>query len=435
MSKMNCLFEFGNEKIYDDLGGSPKLLTDLCQWLQRQKHNIVSVDMALYLFNNAYLFSVLKELADSGCRVCVYSIPLEGYDAASSMEIRSHLSGDPIGRHTKYDLAEKLYEKIRNLNHPNLSLRIVPHMYIRSRYVKPFSRGDMPYSLHCKTFLIQLRGGRFCAGLTSSNFAVRDAQKIELACIMPLGEAEIASSTDFYSGLFENSVPVEHFDPTADYAHWKIRLRSAPKSSQTMYIAPFYENSPEQFEHQLIELIRRTKRRIVIAAQHLCAYEYTSFASSCGTAYPVRREGFLTHVLRKAQEGVPAVFLSQTYADGTDRPNVRRPQNIQSFIRFAHAAKKTGNCSYYVNRSLHAKYLIADDTVIVMTCNLTPSQFLYLPDVTISSFAHMPNMTYSGIFCEHGAYFISHNPETVSRLEEETRRILSLPGTQNMFGA
>ncbi len=329
-NKINCLFEFGNANVYNDLGGSPELLTDLCQWFQKQKQNIFSIDIALYLFNNEYLFSILKDLADHGCRVHIYSIPLEGYDNTSPLEITNHISNVPIGRYTKLDLAKKIYETIKDLKHPNLTLHIVPHMYIRSKYVKPFSRGDMPYSLHCKTFMIQFHNGNFYGGLTSSNFAVRDAQKIELACIMPLGKNEIASSTDFYYGLRENSIPISDFDPNADYTHYTIKLRNVPENSQTTYIAPFYDHSAVQFENKLIQLIRQAKHRIIIAAQHISSYQYTylgKYSSHDSTDSLVMKEGFLSYVLQKVREGVPAVFLSQTYADQTDRPYIRKTQN------------------------------------------------------------------------------------------------------------
>ena len=433
--KINVSLEFGNPQVYDNLGNSPVLLEDLCSWLRKKKTEILSVDIALYLFNNEYLFTALKELADSGCQVNVYSIPLEGYDMAPHM-VTDHKNNKPIGEYSKYGLAKELYDKISALSHPNFTLSIMPHMYIRSANVAPFSRGKMPYSLHCKSYLVQFRSGASYAGLTSSNFAVRDAQKIELACIMPLGEDEKKSSVDFYEGLKENSIPVSDFKEGEDYSHYEIKPRPVPNRSQAAYIAPFYKNSSVDFENALTDLINNAKKRIVIAAQHIASYEY-SYHTTGSSGNPgdrfIKKDGFLKNVLQKAAGGIPTTFISQTYADDTPRYGVRKPQNTRAFSEFAAAAKKLRACSYFVNSNLHAKYVLVDDTALLTTCNFTPTQFIYLPEVNITSFKNIPGASYSGIFCEYGAYFITQAPATCQNLSDYTDKICSLPDTEKIF--
>lgn len=433
--KINIGLEFGKPQVYNDLGNSPKLLKDLCGWLIKNKNKILSIDIALYLFNNDYLFSVLKQLADSNCQVNVYSIPLEGYDTTPHT-ITNHQNNLCIGDYSKYDFAKRVYDKILRLNHPNLTLFIMPHMYIRSSNVSPFSRGKMPYSLHCKSYMIQFRNGVSYAGLTSSNFAVRDAQKIELACIMPIGENEKKSTMDFYQGLKENSIPIDHFNPKNDYKHYEIKLRPIPKQSQTSYIAPFYKNSPVDFEQTLIHLIDNAKHQIIVVAQHIASYEYsyhTTGSSDNPSDSYIKKNGFLKNILDKAADGIPTIFISQTYADDIPRYGIRKPQNTRAFSEFAIAAKRIKTCNYYVNSNLHAKYVLIDNTAILTTCNFTPTQFIYLPQVNITHFSRIPNASYSGIFCEHGAYFMSQSPITCKQLLDYTDIIVSLRDTKKLI--
>lgn len=433
--KINVGLEFGKPQVYNDLGSSPKLLEDLCAWLIKNKNRILSIDLALYLFNNEYLLSVLEQLADSNCQVNVYSIPLEGYDTTSH-KITDHKTDLCIGDYSKYELAKRVYDKILEMNHPNFTLFIMPHMYIRSSNVAPFSRGKMPYSLHCKSYMVQFRNGASYAGLTSSNFAVRDAQKIELISIMPLGESEKISTQDFYEGLKENSIPINRFNEKNDYKHYEIKLRPIPQKSQTIYIAPFYQNSAVEFEQTLIHLINNAKKQIIVVAQHIASYEY-SYHTTGSSDNPndtfIKKDGFLKNILDKAAAGISTTFISQTYADDVPRYGIRRPQNTRAFSEFAIAAKRIKTCNYHVNSNLHAKYVLIDDTAILTTCNFTPTQFIYLPQVNITSFNKIPNASYSGIFCEHGVYFMTQNADTCKQLLDYTNTILSLRDTKKLI--
>ena len=189
------------------------------------------MELCLYLFNNEKLYEVLKEVADCGCKVTVYSIPLEGYDDKHSMPIISHKEHRKIGEFTKYDLAVSLYNKIATDSLPNFQLRIVPHIYLRSERVSPFSRGEMPYSLHCKSFLLKTRSGLTYEGVTSSNFAVRDKEKHELAAVFQLEKKEVEAASDFYLGLYENSIPLGEFKEKGDYTKFQIKEQKNIKNN------------------------------------------------------------------------------------------------------------------------------------------------------------------------------------------------------------
>lgn len=436
MTQIKLEFEFGDPDIYNDLGCSPMLLEHFCAWLSSLRENISSLKIALYLFNNRILYSALKDLADRGCEIHIYSIPLEGYDDDKPLPITNHQNSMPLGTHTKLHFAAQIYTDVLKSNNPHLHFHIVPHMYLRSDKVRAFSRGNMPYSLHCKTFFLRCKNGSAFAGLTSSNMAVRDAQKIEMAYVTSLNQPEIQSASDFFDGLKENSVPIGDFRPSADYNHFRIVKRPAPRVSGIMYIAPFYEDSAPAFENRLIQMIRKAKSRIIVCAQHICAYHYTysgKFPARPADGSLVHKDGFLKDVLDMANSGISTKLLSQTYADSNGTHGCRSPQNRASFIRFVTDAQNTQNCNYYVNPNLHAKFIVIDDIVIATTCNFTPTQFIYLPNVNIPTFENIPNTSYSGIFCEFGAYFVRQSQKLADYLVAYANDIITLPSTRRMF--
>lgn len=392
--------------------------------------------MALYLFNNQALYDTLKDLSSSGADVDIFSIPLEGYDNDRPIRLYTQDGTNAVGPYTKLDCATPIYEDIINTHATKLHLHIVPHMYLRSSRVKAFSRGNMPYSLHCKSILVKFKNGQYYAGLTSSNLAVRDAQKLELAYIISLeSENEITSAVDFYDGLTDNSIPIESFNPNADYTHFSIVPRPTPNISVLMFTAPFYENSATIFEENIINIINQAQHRIFVGAQHVCAFNYYVEGAYLNPAQEgsLRKNGFLKAVLDKARFGIPTTFLSQTYVDENGDHGCRVPENKKAFIDFISEAKKIPNCNYYVNSNLHAKFIIVDNIVLVTTCNFTPTQFIFLPNVEINEFVNIPGSSYSGVFCEIGSYIARKNASLANRMLENIRTIINLDSTRKMF--
>lgn len=428
-------FEDKSGSVYTDYGCSPETLKKIIDWLDSNKDRIVSVNIALYLFNNKVLYTKLKEMADAGCNVVIYSIPLEGYDDTKPINIINYDNGIVIGRKTKYELAEEIYRDVLTGGHANLNFRVVPHMYLRSSRVKPFSRGNMPYSLHCKSLCIECNDNIFYAGITSSNLAVRDAGKIELSIFKELTQSERVSVFDFYEGLNENSISLFDFDESEDYSHYNITMRERPLESGFMFTAPFYNNSSFRFEEIITSMIRNANRRIVVCAQHICSYNYTfdGLFSSNREDIIIRRDGFLTDVLKGAERGVETQFLSQTYVDENgDSHGCRKPQNIGAFKSFILSARVSG-CNYYVNSNVHSKFIIIDDIVLITTCNFTPTQFIYLPNVNIDTFDNIPSYSYSGIHCEFGAYSIIRNQEFADLIMEQFFKLTQLKDTTKFF--
>lgn len=414
-----------SETAYTDLGSSPNFFKSFTSWLLSNKNDISTIDISIFLFNNRKLYDVLLDLANHGINVNVYSIPLEGYDKKTA-EIIDADTGDSLGRHSKYSLAQDVYNEFIINPHPNMRLYIFPHTYVRSKNMLKFSRGALPYSLHIKHFAATLKNGDMVAGLASSNLAVRDESKIEAAVIARLSPGEIHSTRDFYAGLRENSIPICEFDPEEEY---RITMREKPGKSRAMYIAPFYFDSPVDFEENLKTMVSHAQNRIIICGQHVCAYNYTvpsRYTNSRSKNQSGRSDGFLASVLSKIEAGIDVQIISQTYCDRQGTHGCREPQNQEAFINFIEAARSAG-CTYYVNERIHSKFIIIDDITIITTANFTPTQFIYLPDVDI------PEYNYTGIHSEVGTYFVISSKELADKMVQHYEGLLDDVSTRLMF--
>lgn len=410
-----------NSKGFDCTGGSPAILENLIDFLQKNKEQIEMLNLCMYLYNNSILHEALVVLAASGIKIRVYSIPLEGYDDHKPMTIFDYVRDCAVYNtaKTKYDLAETVYNSATRA--PELfELRICPHMFIRYNGVEPFSRGKMPYSLHCKSILAELKSGDCMIGLTSATMAVREMSKYEIMVLGRSKSDEAAAARDFFAGLYENSFSAKIFDTTTKYFEYRVTTREQPSKCRNMYIAPYYSDSPDFFEYALTSIILKAKKQIVICAQHISAYEY-SFKSSFKTEYPsaqyTKKSGFLSAVLEKAKEGIDVWCISQTFVDASGKDHgCRTTRNNQYFKKFIKAFSQLPNCHYSVNENTHSKFIVADDIAVITTCNFTPTQFIYLPFVNIDNFENISDQKYRGIHSEVGQFIVIQEHTSIEKL-------------------
>lgn len=412
-------------------GSSPQILKELIEYIDSNRDRIKSIYLALYLFNNNILHNYLKDIARQGIKVCVVSIPLEGYDDTKPKNIKD-LESNCITNYnaTKYSLAKAIYDEFdRDLS--NYKLFVFPHIYIRSSRVNPFSRGNLPYSLHIKSIYIEFKDGNGTVGLTSSNLAVRDLVKEEMMLLVEDDIKAVNEAKLFFEDLISRSYNVVDFDETQDWFHYNVdKVRKGRYYLGNYYSSPFYINSPCDMERGLSSLISKAKERVYVCAQHICAYNYFidgAFESNNSENRGRREEGLLGVLLGKAKEGIDIKCISQTFVDekGTPLPGGRKPENKNSFINFIKAYNSHENCKYSVNINVHSKFMVIDDTAVVTTCNFTPTQFIYLDNVNIDSFEKIPNTSYSGIHAEVGQFLATRNPFLVEDLTSYFNRLWS----------
>ncbi len=414
---------------YYNYGCSPSLLKELINYLENNREEIKKVYCSLYLYNNEVLNDYFKQLVRYDIEVNVISIPLEGYDNNSPKSIIDINTDRPkyIKRKTKYELAENIYNDHIMHEYKNFNFYIFPHMYIRSSRVKPFSRGDMPYSLHIKSLYIEFKNKKNSVIITSSNLAVRDQIKDELMVITEDEKECDNSAKAYFEALIHNSIPIKNFKFNQDWYSYNIQTSDKLQGVSNYYTGPFFKNSQDYMEERLIDLIQGAHNRIYICAQHISAYKYSYdslFKEEGCIAGWTKKEGFLKSVIDKANEGVKVELLSQTFVDKNgDSHNCRKPANINSFKEFISACNEVENIEYFVNSNMHCKFIVIDDIAIITTCNFTPTQFIYLANVVIEKFDNIPELKYKGIHSEVGQYLIINDKNICNLLIDYFKKI------------
>lgn len=389
-------------------GSNPLLQDKLFKWIDNRINEIESIQFAWYLFNNPTFLNKLKEYASLGIKIQIISIPLEGYDDTSPQSITDYYEFKNYGNRTKFNLAMNTYYECKRLTsqYRNFSMFIFPHMYVRSSKVKPFSRGLLPYSLHIKSFNITYKDGTYATGLSSSNLAVRDEIKDNIIFVSNDNrDGKVAKK--FFDDLVFNSIDINLFDENKEYFDFSIQTKIREKNAHTIFIAPFYENSPHIVRDHIIEHIKKAQKRIYICAQHISAYLYFEDNKEV--------EGIMFYIIEAARRGVEVNILLQTPGDNQKKhPKHRTPNNTHSLNKMIKVLEKTVNIKCFVNPQIHSKYIVIDDRAIITTCNFTPTQFIYIPAVNIPVFSNIPNVSYKGTFSEVGQFF-SVTDETICR--------------------
>lgn len=387
-------------------GNSPYLVSQLIHFLDSRANEINEISVAFYLFNNKMLADYLINLAEAGVVINIITTPLEGYDKRSPKQLTSFKTGEKTNKKfSKFDLAENVYSDIAK---SKVNLYIFDHVYLRSKNIKPFSRGKAPYSLHIKTALIVSKNGDSYTFLTSSNFAVRDLVKEELGLLIKNQPRQNEVAKEFFKNLIQNCE--RHSSNKQKYhfkASYKIPIQSNQTCDSVYFTTPFYNNSPINIASEILDILKGAQKKITIVAQHIATF---------------------SEVLNSLSD-VNVELLSQTYVDETHVKNkqndyvkvsgknkkCRVPANTSSFKRFVKDLKTKRNRSYYFNENIHLKFIIVDDTVIFSTGNFTETQFLYIENVDIREFSQMPEVSYNGTFCEVNQFLIFRNNKNLAK--------------------
>jgi hypothetical protein len=392
---------------YSYYGASPKFIAFLKDFFLKNYSEIESIKLAIYLFNNFELHKTFIGLAEKGIKIDIISIPLEGYDDSLPQEISPSEDGFRFKqKQTKKSLAKFVYDSFINKPLENYRLYIFPHTYIRSTKIKPFSRGIVPYSLHTKTFLIEMKNNKTLVGLSSSNLAMRDLPKHDFFVLHEVEGAESDSTKNFFSHLISQSVQITDYHPNNTSFDYPIKSGVYIPNSESIFISPFYRNSPEEAERIISKLFLSAKERIWIMAQHISSFQYSiplNFKIKNQSNAIQKKEGCLSVLLQKGREGIEIKCLSQTFVDENGKSDdYRTPVNTYNFSQFIGEFKKLPNANYSVNENIHSKYIIVDDKVIATSFNYTPTQFIFLPYVEIENFQNIQGLKYKGVFSEVG---------------------------------
>jgi len=417
---------YENKFDFYSCGSSPNLLKHLLEYLDKNADSLAEINIALYLFNNKLLNEKLITLSERGIEVNVYTIPIEGYDAESPKDIIDIETRAVISKQTKYEVAKDIFENHFRNKYDNYKLYFFPHIYLRSPNLKTFSRGNMPYSLHAKSFLFIHKNGSCDMAVSSSNFAVRDLVKEENLFFTYREKEHTQADLDFFVALNRHSIHISEFDFKRDYSNYDIQATDYALKQDGGFMAPFYRNSSFEIEDVIKEMIEAANEKIIIVGQHVCPINY-SVANG-------ERAGLAASIIEKAKQNVLVDILSQTFAsdDSTLDSQFRKPANQKNFKKFLSQIKTCANINYFVNENCHSKYIIIDDSVFISTFNYTPTQFIYIENVTIENFINNPGKSYHGIYSEVGQFVVVKDKNIVEKYVSNFNHIIANKETQKV---
>lgn len=418
-------------------GGSPKILKAIIRTIEDNIENIKEVNLCWYLFNNNVLHNYLKHISKKGIKVNVITIPLEGYDNKFAQQLTDiETNYTTPTKFTKYDLALEIFKDIYHNNYPNYNIYFYNHIYVRSKYLKKFSKGDLPYSLHIKNGYIKKKDD-YISLWSSSNLAVRDQIKYESLLVIENEPGYEDSTQQFFNDIIINSIHIKNFSKDLNIPKNKFGYLNSPSTSTNYYTAPFYFDSANNMEEVLVKHIRKAEKEIIVCAQHLSAFDYTFFSefhSKIDLPYNTK-PGILRAISEMSYKGVNITYLSQTFSSNNEERDkqFRTPVNKNNYINFYNHIKNTPSTAYYVNEKIHSKYIIIDDILIFCTFNFTPTQFIYLDQVKIDSFKNMPDKSFDGIHCEVSSHVVINDSSTLKAFRENVFKLKNHPETKKVL--
>ncbi len=416
----------GKNKYYS-CGSSPGLLAALLQYLDENNESLAEINIALYLFNNSFINEKLIELAAKGVLINVYTIPIEGYDCNNPQTIIDIDTGNRFAQSSKYGLARNIFQHHYYKQHINYNLFFFPHIFLRSPHVKGFSRGNMPYSLHTKSFLFKHKDGSSDTAISSSNFAVRDLIKEENLLFIYNEAGYNEAAVHFFANLHLHAIHIAEYDFKNSYCDYFIKATDNNLKNTGGFIAPFYKDASRLAEDFLKQLVQQAKERVVLVGQHVCPVDYEVTKEYSSNFQNEKRIGLVNDLVEKSKQGVAVTILSQTFAAGSSHRaagSFRQPANQKSFLAFFEQLQNGDNIQYYVNGNCHSKYIIIDERVFVSTFNYTPTQFIYLDKVNIETFTNNPGKKYKGIYAETGQYVIISDKEIVKNYYDNFEKLI-----------
>jgi len=338
-------------------GSNSKIYQDIIGELKQRENKIKEIHLTLYLFNNAHLYNELLKLAEKGIGIVVTSLPLAGYDDRKIKE------------------AENVYEKV--IKDHAIDLLIFPHMYMW--YGAQYAGGGASYSLHIKAGMITYKNGTSKVFLTSGNLAPGDPSHSETAVFVeaPRNNTFAKAFEDFFNEIEKRAISFSKYnklvsklpqelDQVFDFSFVggtrPVNFTSA-QTSRAFFTAPFVliggKGSNHYARRRLVKTILSAKRRLLVCAQH--CHDIAPFDG-------YRGQTMIKSIIkaRKKNANLDVRVLKQVSSSGL--ADKRRAAFVESHLYHAGISQR-------VNRLVHDKFVVADDTIILTTGNFTATQF------------------------------------------------------------
>lgn len=358
-------------------GSAPNLLMELVEELR----GAVEIKLSLFLYNNPYLHSKLEDFANHGCKITVYSIPLNGYDPKRVLIFKNNYQDSFWS--SKKEYAQKIYSRIE-AGIPNFELRIFPHTYIWVR--QKFSRGNELYSLHNKSMLARFPDGTTKCISSSCNFAFGDPQHSENYLVVENDRNTTLMFETYFQLLEQHSLSQDEYRGFSakcydiEYIVNSINLKD--EFFSCYFTAPFikYENvgSNHYVQKKIIDFIRTAEQRIYTCSQHFSDYE--SF-DPC--AKSIVRAIIDTATERQLELKVLKQTRQQHQKQGA------RTTSAESILGQIKNAEQR-----FLSPIIHDKFIIVDNKILITTANFTSTQFAWAEGHQMAYFVVPENKNY-----------------------------------------
>ncbi|EFU43864.1 hypothetical protein PVOR_01595 [Paenibacillus vortex V453] len=344
-------------------GSSPYLLERLIEELD----NAVDIKLSFFLYNNPFLHEKLEQLSDEGCLVHIYSIPLNGY-TKQSVQIHNPIKNRSFPS-SKYKYAEKIYRRIEEKLYPNIKLSLFPHTYVW--YKQLFSRGKEAYSLHNKSMLVEMRDGSTKCISLSSNLAFADPPHSDNLLVVENERYATNMFRTYFDLLDRHSLSLaEYKEFSLSKYDFEYQVKPTDLDPDNYYgcyyTAPFITYNGQGSNHfvqgKIIDFIKSAKQKIYVCSQHFMDIDpFDKAARSVLTSL-----GELADMSPLMEIKV----LKQTRAN--NQAQGKRTHIAEEYIKRIKDAEQR-----YLSPTVHDKFIIVDDKIIVMTANITPTQFAW----------------------------------------------------------
>lgn len=347
----------------DMRGSSPYLLQKLIEELD----NAVEIKLSFFLYNNPFLHEKLEYLSEQGCSVHIYSIPLNGY-TKQSVQIHNSIRNNSFTS-SKYIYAEKIYRRIEEKLFPNIKLSLFPHTYVW--YKQLFSRGKEAYSLHNKSILVEMKDGTTKCITSSSNLAFADPPHSDNLLVVEDEHYTTSMFRTYFELLNMHSLSIADYKEFSQ-SKYDFEYQVQPTNldlnnyQNCYYSAPFITYGGQGSNHfvqdRIIDFMKSAQHRIYICSQHFMDINPFDKAAKSILA----SLGELAHKNPLLEIRV----LKQTRAN--NQAQGKRTYLAEEYLRHIKSAEQK-----YLSPTVHDKFIIVDNKIIVMTANITPTQFAW----------------------------------------------------------
>lgn len=341
-------------------GSSPILTDKLLEELQ----GATSIYISFFLFNNPTIQYELERLSKAGCKIKIYSLPLQGYDQKIIPIYKNNFKETFFTSKLAY--ARKIYQRIEE--NQNIELKFFPHTYVW--FTQKFSRGKEAYSLHNKSILATFPTGTSKCISSSCNFALGDPPHSENFIVIENCSHTIRMFKEYFHLLEIYSLSKFNYSEFAknhDDFQYVIQPVDLKDEFKVCYFtAPFIKYNGNGSNHyvqkRIVDFLHTAKQKIYICTQHFSNLD--SFDSQSLSLV----EEIAT--IKKRNPTIEVKILKQTRAK--DQVQGKRTQKSEDFLRRVEGIEQK-----YWKPIIHDKFIIVDHQVMVTTANFTSTQFAW----------------------------------------------------------